>query len=473
MQGQRLIQSLLLISILTPKAALPFTLADMEVNSALNQKLDADIPIRLAPNEKPHDINVKMAEPIVFEEHKIKRHSLLDKIEFKRIGTAIQITSNSPINVPSLDFILQVNSRKGPTYQRYKITFNKNAVENKVTVHSIEASKLIPVAMNVDTKPVAIPLATIEDRLNKDDTFGPIQKTDSLTKIAKHIAKLEAIKTKTVLSALRHNNPNAFYKGTHGALKVGEFLHIPDFKEPKPAEVKAIQPTLILNTAVEPLKNPTPTPPTPIPTPINKVTSIAAAPLANDMTVQRLQTRIEKLEHHVEQVQMELAILQTRTPANPIPSITPRVTTETAPTLYLPVQVKPTSPAALISTKTNEIPNILNYPKLLIALSVTLLCVLTWLSIRFVKARGGMNKESSRNKEPTLKIDDLEPDLLNLRKTSDPVTPSILSASSNSSDEEYDNLEFNFLTSEADTTKIKKLKRSTRYPSDISDNLKK
>ena len=77
MQGQRLLKSLLMVSILTPPVAWSYTMADMEINSALNQKFNADIPIRLAPNEKPHDISVRMAAPSLFDQHKINRHPLL------------------------------------------------------------------------------------------------------------------------------------------------------------------------------------------------------------------------------------------------------------------------------------------------------------------------------------------------------------------------------------------------------------
>ena len=401
MQGQRLIQSLLLVSILTPTVTLAFTMADMEVNSALNQKLDADIPISLAPNEKPHDISVRMAAPILFEQHKINHHSLLDKIQFKRIGTAIQITSNSPINVPTLDFLLEINSRKGPTYQRYKITFNKNAAENKVSSRVIEASKLSPVAINIDTKPVATPLATLEERLNKDNTFGPIQKADSLAKIAKHIAKLRGINTKLVVNALRHNNPNAFHKGSHGALKAGEFLVIPDFNEAKPAEIAAIATTPIITAT--PVPTISKVEPAVIPAPIN------STPLQSDINAQQLQARVEQLEHHVEQIQKELAVLQTQAPANltvpvepkiekempPISPTTPIETiVETLPIVAsIPVQDTP-NPTA--SSNTNSPLLILDHPWLLTFIAASLLGLFTWIAMRFVNNRHTKNKKKPK-----------------------------------------------------------------------------
>ena len=479
MQGQRLIQSLLLVSILTPTVTLAFTMADMEVNSALNQKLDADIPISLAPNEKPHDISVRMAAPILFEQHKINHHSLLDKIQFKRIGTAIQITSNSPINVPTLDFLLEINSRKGPTYQRYKITFNKNAAENKVSSRVIEASKLSPVAINIDTKPVATPLATLEERLNKDNTFGPIQKADSLAKIAKHIAKLRGINTKLVVNALRHNNPNAFHKGSHGALKTGEFLVIPDFNEAKPAEIAAIATTPIITAT--PVPTISKVEPAVIPAPIN------STPLQSDINAQQLQARVEQLEHHVEQIQKELAVLQTQAPANltvpvepkiekempPISPTTPIETiVETLPIVAsIPVQDTP-NPTA--SSNTNSPLLILDHPWLLTFIAASLLGLFTWIAMRFVNNRHTKNKKSpsSKNVKVALKDSDIES---SIPKKASSVAPRSNSPKIDSInlDAPHEDFEFDFLKSQVNTTRMKKLNRPSRYPSDISDNLKK
>ena len=479
MQGQRLIQSLLLVSILTPTVTFAFTMADMEVNSALNQKLDADIPISLAPNEKPHDISVKMAAPIVFEQHKISRHSLLDKVQFKRIGTAIQITSNSPINAPTLDFILEINSRKGPTYQRYKITLNKNATENKVSSRAIEASKLVPVAINVDTKPVATPLATLEERLNKDNTFGPIQKADSFTKIAKHIAKLHGINTKIVVNALRYNNPNAFHKGSHGALKTGEFLVIPDFNEAKPAEVDSIATKAIITAT--PLTTISKVEPAVIPAPIT------STPLQGDINAQQLQARVEQLEHHVEQIQKELAVLQTQAPANLTMPVEPKIEKEMPP-------ISPTTPIETIvetlpiaasisvedtanpsaSTNTNSALLILEHPWLLTFLATSLLGLLAWIAMRFVNNRRTKNKKipSSKNLKGAFKDSDIESPIPKKASSAAPRNNSAKIDSINL-DAQNEDFEFDFLKSQVNTTRMKKLNRPSRYPSDINDNLKK
>jgi len=469
-------------------------MAEMEVNSALNQKLDADIPIRLAPNEKPRDISVRMAEASLFEQHDINRPALLDKIQIKRIGTAIQISSSTPINVPTLEFVLETKSRKGLSYQHYKISLNKNPALNKAASHTIVASKVVsPVA--IEDKPVAIPLATLAERLNKDNTFGPLQKTDSLAKIAQHIAKLNGLKTKVVQTALRDTNPNAFYKGAHGGLIAGEFLVIPDFNQAKPAAVAAIATT-----------------PTATPAPTNvKVESVNKAPLASDPIVPQLLARVERLELHVEQMQIELdalkaqklvnpaAAVEAQTPANPAAPVEPQTTTETTPALSEPVQAEP-SPAASTEADKDAKPPLftLNDPGLLISLSLGLLALGAWITSRVVKARATkkattpspkkVTKETKKAKdtkktkvtkateepEAIEAFDDLDTDLLMPQKAASPASISTIPMddSMNVDDLTEDDFEFDFLKSQANSAKGKKLKRpSSRYPADTPENL--
>ena len=495
MQGQRLIQSLLMVSILTPPVAWSFTMADMEINSALNQKLDADIPIRLAPNEKPRDISVRMAEASLFEQHDINRSALLDKIQIKRIGTAIQISSNTPINVPTLEFVLETKSRKGLSYQHYKISLNKNPALNKAASHTIVASKAVsPVA--IEAKPVTIPLATLAERVNKDNTFGPLQKTDSLAKIAQHIAKLNGLKTKVVQSALRDTNPNAFYKGAHGGLIAGEFLVIPDFNQAKPATVAAIATT-----------------PTATPAPTNvKVESVNKAPLASDPIVPLLLARVERLELHVEQMQIELNALKAQklvnpaapvdaqTPENPAAPVEPQLTTETTPALSEPAPDEPSPEAASTETDKDAKPPLftLNDPGLIISLSLGLLALGAWITSRVVKARATKKAKTPSPKKVTKDIkkpketkktkvtkateeieeieafDDLDTDLLMPQKAASPASISNIPMddSMNVDDLTEDDFEFDFLKSQANSAKAKKLKRpSSRYPADTPENL--
>jgi Tfp pilus assembly protein FimV len=498
MQGQRLLQSLLMVSILTPPVAWSYTMADMEVNSALNQKFNADIPIRLAPNEKPNEISVRMAAPSLFDQHKINRHPLLDKIQFKRIGTAIQITSNSPINVPTLEFILEINSRKGSSYQHYKISLNKNPAVNKAVSHTLEASKQSPVAINASPKPVAIPLATLAERLNKDNTFGPLQKSDSLAKIAKHIAKLRGIKTKVVQTALRANNPNAFYKGAHGGLIAGAFLVIPDFNAPKPVEAAVIATTPVPTVAT--------VTPTPITTESPTATNVkveptnnapaAIAPLANDLVVQQLLARLDKLEHHVEQIQIELNALQAQKAVIQPAPVEPQVTAQTTAETATPTPDEPTPETPPVTEEATKEPLFkLDDPGLLISLSLGLIAILAWITSRVVKARGTkkavtpspkkVTKEIKKAKVPkkTKEIeepeeietfDDLDTDLLTPQEPRSAASISTIPMddSMNVDDLSEDDFEFDFLKNQANTAKAKKLKRpSSRYPADTPENL--
>ena len=64
---KHLIKTLAVVSLLTPITAQPLGIGDIELHSALNQKLDAEIHLNLAPGENPDDISVRLAPPEKFD----------------------------------------------------------------------------------------------------------------------------------------------------------------------------------------------------------------------------------------------------------------------------------------------------------------------------------------------------------------------------------------------------------------------
>jgi pilus assembly protein FimV len=56
-------KTLAVVSLLIPMSAQPLGIGDIELHSALNQKLNAEIRLNLAPGENPADGYVKLATP--------------------------------------------------------------------------------------------------------------------------------------------------------------------------------------------------------------------------------------------------------------------------------------------------------------------------------------------------------------------------------------------------------------------------
>ena len=377
MQGRHLTKSLALVSLLSPATPQALTIGDIEINSGLNQQLNAEIPLNLDPDETPGSLKIKMASASSFAANQIRWHDSLSKIQVTRIGSTVKISSKSRITDPDLDFLLEINTPQGPQFRHYKIVFDHQASRNEILTNSVEPPKTVKAskieAPVIDTAPVVLP--NYEQRINADKhQFGPIQKTDNLWQIASHLAKSHGVSNKKMLAGLRDSNPDAFNNLNKGSLKTGAYLQIPDFKNPVKAEVETkIEAAKVIETkAVEtpaiPQATPTPTTPT-VPT----------------IDTAQLQTRIETLEHQVEQLQKDLALL--KTPQTTTPSVLaapePEVV-EQAPVIVEPAPILETETIPVEADYTN-LERI--YISVATGLGVSLIGFLAWLGLRKTKAK--------------------------------------------------------------------------------------
>lgn len=375
MQGRHLTKSLALVSLLSPATTLALTIGDIEINSGLNQLLNAEIPLNLDPDETPGSLKIKMASASSFAANQIRWRDSLSKIQITRIGSTVKISSKSRITDPDLDFLLEINTSQGPQFRHYKIVFDHQASRNEILTNSVEPPKTVKASKIdtpvIDTAPVVLP--NYEQRINTDKhQFGPIQKTDNLWQIASHLAKANGVSNKKMLAGLRNSNPDAFSNLNKGSLKTGAYLQIPDFKQPIKAEAETkTEPTKVVeNQAVV-------APIIPAVAPVPPISTVAAID-----TVQ-LQSRIEVLEHQVEQLQKDVANLKTLPPASP--SVTP------APEIVEPAPVTvETAPIADAETIPDEIENTTLqriYISVATGLGVSLISLLAWLGLRKMKAK--------------------------------------------------------------------------------------
>ena len=77
-----LTKTLAVVSLFAPITAQPLGIGDIRLHSALNQKLNAEIHLNLAPNENPADVTVRLASPEKFDKAGIPWNYVLSKIKF-------------------------------------------------------------------------------------------------------------------------------------------------------------------------------------------------------------------------------------------------------------------------------------------------------------------------------------------------------------------------------------------------------
>lgn len=116
---------ILVCALLSPSTALALGVGDIQLQSALNQPLDAEIPLRGVSSEERGDIVVTLASEQAFREVGLERPFSLNRLEFEvasRNGSHyIQISSNEPITEPFLSFLIEVDSPQGNLLREYTV----------------------------------------------------------------------------------------------------------------------------------------------------------------------------------------------------------------------------------------------------------------------------------------------------------------------------------------------------------------
>jgi len=108
-----LTKALAVVSLLAPVSAQPLGIGEIELHSALNQKLNAEIRLSVAPGENPADVSVKLAPPEKFDQAGVVWNYFLSKIKLEPVVQAngsiiVKVSSREALTEPFLDFLLEV-----------------------------------------------------------------------------------------------------------------------------------------------------------------------------------------------------------------------------------------------------------------------------------------------------------------------------------------------------------------------------
>jgi pilus assembly protein FimV len=123
--SRKLLATLVAGALFIPHAGFTLGLGDIEVNSALNQKLSADIELLSATPEDTESIIVKLASRKEFSRAGIDRPYSLNDLRFKSViiddVPHIKVTSGSPIREPYLNFLIEIDWPNGHLLREYTV----------------------------------------------------------------------------------------------------------------------------------------------------------------------------------------------------------------------------------------------------------------------------------------------------------------------------------------------------------------
>ena len=121
---------ILLALMLLPLHASALGLGELRVESTMNQKLNARIELVSVKMGDIINMDVRLAEPEVFEKAGLPRPFYLTKLKFEPVETAenagyIRVTSKDRIREPVLDFIVEVKWPNGTARRQYTVLLKK------------------------------------------------------------------------------------------------------------------------------------------------------------------------------------------------------------------------------------------------------------------------------------------------------------------------------------------------------------
>ena len=260
------LQLLIALTCSTPLSAVALGVGQIQVRSALNQTLEADIPLLLANPAEAAGINVKLASAPVFAQRGIERPAFLTELAFA-VQTGpdgrgyIRVTSKRPVREPLLDFLVQIEWPKGQMVREFAALLDpplRTAAQREPAVAAPPLSRRVA-APEIPPRRVAAPeipprraaapeipprrVAAPETRPavaapavthRGTATYGPIPYGATLWNIASQVRPDPSISVNHMMQALLQANPKAFWKPGVDGLRAGAALRIPSAQEIDP-----------------------------------------------------------------------------------------------------------------------------------------------------------------------------------------------------------------------------------------------
>lgn len=248
MKVRKLAVALALVGGLGSGLAHALGLGEVELQSYLNEPLDADISLRNTEQVKAGDVYVKLAPPEVFKRVGVDRNFFLTNLKFE-VRTSpdgqlvVNITSRQAVREPYLDFLIEVTWPSGKLLREYSLLLDPPAYaeqdNSQQTVRPAQTSSSAGSSERSDSASSSTARDNRSDSSassnnqsdskqgSRQDTFGPTSASDTLWTIALKVRPDAGYSPQQVMLALQALNPQAFMDGNINRLKRGEVLRLP------------------------------------------------------------------------------------------------------------------------------------------------------------------------------------------------------------------------------------------------------
>lgn len=258
---RKLALTLVPLVLLQASGAYALGVGDIELHSALNQPLNAEIRLLSATPAELQGLTVALAPEAAFAGAGVERLGLLTQLKFNVVQKSdgshvIKVTSSQPIREPFLDFLVEVNWSSGRFVREYTVLLDFPVSDGgkPAPIEAPVSTPSPPVAPRVEASPAAQPQPQVESEpsapspsspgspiagngarkvavrersSSAGSSYGPTTRTDTLWKIAKEMRPDNSVSISQVMLALAKSNPHAFSTGNVNNLMAGYILRLP------------------------------------------------------------------------------------------------------------------------------------------------------------------------------------------------------------------------------------------------------
>ena len=232
-----------LVLALPPAVVHALALGDLRVRSALNEPLDAEIPILAARPGELDGLVVGLADREAFRAAGLERPFLLSRLRFEVVRDArglpaVRIRSREPVREPVLSFIVEAVWPKGRLLREYTILLDPPVTTAEAPPPvAAPARAAAPAPAREVPAPSAAREAPAAAGRAVPGRYGPVRRNETLWAIASRLRPGGDVTVEQMMVALRDANPEAFIAGDINRLKAGYVLRVP-----APEEVRAVDP---------------------------------------------------------------------------------------------------------------------------------------------------------------------------------------------------------------------------------------
>ncbi len=240
----RLLASWSLAALLVlPQGALALGLGSVELRSALNQPLQAEIPLTDISAEELASVRVRAASLEAFERYGLERTALISDLSFDvtRDGAGrpiVRVRSSRPVREPFLTFLVEATWNRGRLLREYTVLLDPPdfmpeperaepvAAPRTGTGQDERAGRVAPrAAPEPETRPAPRETAP-PPRRRADDGLYVVQRNETLWGVAQAVRPEQGLTTNQIMVALFEANPDAF-DGNINRLRAGAELRVP------------------------------------------------------------------------------------------------------------------------------------------------------------------------------------------------------------------------------------------------------